>query len=469
MTAAFNCATNVSEMEEFNSAIGFTEEDVRRAVVECLGYPVGSPEQQHIVDTLRLWGNGYRFAAMLDSAAGMFQTVMVTELLTAIRCKKSQAPLERWLRSWVPSGAVGTEPEKQLLAYFTRCGAMDTLLPKLVSSDKQPISTPIPLGSLGVEQQLEVVRIPAASSRDAVLLSNWAHADAGQEQGDGGSTSAAPPAAAAVALSDAEQTLVRTLYFEGLVTHADDAAGGLRVPNQAMRGRFVERFAAFLAADPQVPRAVDAFLLHRETALLQAALADVCRHALSYDVLRTWYEYHCAERLRLLLSATSSTSFRWRWEEPMRRVSADRRKDYHGFAEIVGRSGARTMIIEVKQVNVVWDLNHSNDSELQKLIDSIPDQVQPRQLAAAQALACLSEEQLLRVPITKLITESDGAKARRHLTVAKLQAEAAEQVQEYARGFQLDNAHQPSSSVELYTAIAAGPLRWLVQRVPLQP
>jgi len=69
------------------------------------------------------------------------------------------------------------------------------------------------------------------------------------------------------------------------------------------------------------------------------------------------------------------------------------------------------------------------------------------------------------VPITK----PNGSKRRKHLTVAQLQAEAAEQAQEYARGWQLNNGHPSSSSVELYTAMAVGPLRWLVQRVPLPP
>jgi len=465
MTAAFNCVTDVSDADEFNNAIGFTEGDVRRAVVECLGYPAGSSEQQHIVDTLRVWGNAYRFAANLGASAGMFQTVMVTQLLTAIRRKKSLTPLEHWLRSWVPSGAVGTEPEQQLLAYFTRSGAMDVLLPKLVSSGKQPITVPVPLSSLRVEQQLEAARVPAASSRDAVLLSNWASADAGQARGYGGST---PAAAAAPAAAVAEQTLVRTLYFEGLLTHGEDAAGGLRVPNESMRGRFVERFAAVVAADPQKPRAADAFLLDGVPELLQAALANVCRQGLSRKVLQTWIEYHFAERLALLLSTASRSSFRWRREEPMRRVSADGYSK-NGFADIVGKSGDRVIIIEVKQANVVWDLDHNTK---RKLIDACENaqllcsQKQPEEeVAAAEALVHLSEQKLLSLPITKPV---DGG-GRRKLTVEQLQAEAAEEARGYARGWQQENGRQSSSSVELYTAVAVGPLRWLVQRVPLAP
>lgn len=505
MTTAFNCVTDVSHWTSFNSAVGFTEGDVRRAVAECLGYPAESHAAQLIVDTLRRWGNGYRFAAGLGATAGMFQTAMVTQLLGRLRGELAQTrnghdpvPLANWLRSWAPEGAVSIEPEQQLLAYFTRSGAMDSLLPKLVSSTKQPIAVPVPLSTLRVEQQLQAATVPVSPARTAAMLSNWAQAVAGSTGGEGveGSPRAATAgdgadaavgAAGSMAGSSAlnvrewelaeqfdgllnahelaEQTLVRTMYFEGLLTHVDSASGhtGLRVPNQAMQSRFVKRFAGVLAAYSHMSQAVDAFLLRGKTASLQRVLANVCRHGLSVPVLKAWHEFHCSERLALLLNTSSGIRFEWQREQRVQRIAAGSSSGYQGYADIVGRSGRRIIIIEVKQVNLAWDVNLNDNSELKKLMPADSNAKLPLKLASA--VTKLSDEQLLRLAISKPTGESLAP--RRQLTVAQLQKEAAEQAREYARGWQ--EAHGTHSSLELYTAVAVGPLRWLLHRVePLQ-
>jgi hypothetical protein len=363
---------------------------------------------------------------------------------------------------------------------------MDMLLPKLVSSGHHPIAVPEPLSELRLEQQLE---------------------EAGPVRSDGGSTPAAAANVDHIAAAElAEQTLVRAMYFEGLLTplktHLSSAACGCLISRCG--DRFIGRFAAFLAADPQKPRAADAFLLDGKTTLLQAALTDLCRKGLSSKVMQSWSDCHCAERLLVLLSTASSrTSFRWRREVPMGRVYAEGGRRYRGFADIVGMSGNRTIIIVVKQVNVLLDLNRADvEEELQQCVRTAAGDLHKQlrlqfgdaatqqqladadALAAAEALARLPEEQLLRVPLTKpndaarmirMLTAAqrklDGD-ARRKLTVAQLQDKAAPQAQQYGRGWQRENRrHSESSNItlELYSAMAGGPLRWLVQRVPLAP
>lgn len=498
MASSFNCAFDLSALAPFNGAVGFSEADVRRAVVECLGYAMGSREQRFVVDTLKQWANGYRFAAGLSSTKSMYQSAMVLQLLTELSATNWETrlhgvKLQRWLSSWIPSGAVGTEVEDQLLAYYSHSGGMDRLLPQLVASERRAIAPPHPLSALRVEEQVAAAHLPAApGARDQVLLDAWAVAATEPLRGDIGSSSSssvatfstegadaeAEAASHLAAAQAAEKTLLRTLYFDGLVTHAvhGSAAGaGLLVPTNSMRRRFVDRFARVLRADPRKPRAVDAFLLRGETEDLQASLADVCRRGLSKAGLLSWSEHHYAERLVLLLSASSLSSFRWQRQEPTPRLYSKSNPCYPGFADIVGTSGAGNIIIEVNQVNVAFDLEreHMETSLSERIRDTATllqqqfPRAQPhgvKELAVAEALSTLPEESLLSVRISKPV---GGSGLRRQLTIEQLQAEGAAQVQQYARGWARKNKHLPSKGLRLYTAVAVGPLRWLLRSVPV--
>lgn len=481
MSNAFNCVFDASELRAFNGAIGFTERDVRRAVTECLGYAPDSPELQHILATLQLWGNSYRFAPGLGPSDGMFQTVMVTHLLLALRDvlatrSLTLAALQEWLGSWVPSGPVGTDPEEQLLGYFMSSGAMNSLLPKLVAS-AQHLPAPTPLSRLHVQQQVAAASVSQAAHRDSLLLRNWALVDSGGS-----------PVA-----DEAEQTLVRTMYYEGLLTHSAAGAsasdgkhasgGSLRVPNEQMHSRFIQKFAALVAADPRKPHAADVFLADGDTQPLAAALTDLCRQGLSRSVLASWSESHYAERLMLLLSTARSMRFRWRREARTHRVYRNGGKAYTGNVDIVGTCGNRTIIIELKQMNVVHDLKREYVTEtLQQQLDAAAallmkqlhhaDSDDVQHLAKAQVLADLPMDLLLDVKFSKPSgdkTETNSGSAPACTTVKQLQVDAATQVQQYARGWLKMNSERPSSGLELYTAVAVGPLRWLVQRVPVVP
>ena len=81
MTTAFNVTTDLSQKPAFNAAVGFTRADTLHAITECIGYAEDSPESIAILATLTRWCDGYLFAAKLDAEEGMYQSVMVVQLL----------------------------------------------------------------------------------------------------------------------------------------------------------------------------------------------------------------------------------------------------------------------------------------------------------------------------------------------------------------------------------------------------
>ena len=85
MATSFSVYTDVSQDSSFNSAVGFTQIDVLQAIESCLGYSFTSKESKSILATLTHWGDGYGFSACLSATEGMYQSVMVVQLLRARR------------------------------------------------------------------------------------------------------------------------------------------------------------------------------------------------------------------------------------------------------------------------------------------------------------------------------------------------------------------------------------------------
>ena len=154
MTTAFNVTTDLSQKPAFNAAVGFTRADTLHAITECIGYAEDSPESIAILATLTRWCDGYLFAAKLDAEEGMYQSVMVVQLLDAVLAErdKSIGSLIAFLERWVPSNSLAAEPDLELMDYYAPSAAMATLLPKLVSG--RPLDVPSPLVALSVMQQV---------------------------------------------------------------------------------------------------------------------------------------------------------------------------------------------------------------------------------------------------------------------------------------------------------------------------
>lgn len=234
MTTSFNVTTDLSQKPAFNAAVGFTRADTLRAISECAGYSEGSPESTAILATLTCWCDCYLFATDLDSSEGMYQSVMVVQLLDAViaRRDKSVASLLDFLEQWVPSYAVAAEPDNKLIDYYASSAAMASLLPKIVSG--RPLAIQKPLAALSVKQQ---VAAAAPATAIAPSLHLQAHATV---------LDACDP----IELTMTESTVVRTLFYEGLLTHTPGPVAGLRVSNDFIQLHFVDKFAQLLAANP---------------------------------------------------------------------------------------------------------------------------------------------------------------------------------------------------------------------------
>jgi len=125
-------------------------------------------------------------------------------------------------------------------------------------------------------------------------------------------------------LTETESTVVRTLFYEGRLTHTPGQVNGLRVSNDYMQQLFVDKFAQHLATDTTLLKAAEDFILHGKTEALETALTDSCSPGLIWQGVFKWFEVDCSQRLQLLLSvALLSTRFWWTLEKSAQRVRAD--------------------------------------------------------------------------------------------------------------------------------------------------
>mgnify|MGYP001077762224 CR=1 FL=1 len=173
--------TDASQLAELNGAVGFSRDDVSRAIVECTGYKARSKEHAAIVATLTRWCDGYLFADGLKAADGMFQSFMVVQVLAAVK-EQHRGELLGFLARWAPAVPLEAEPEASLMEYYAHSAA---LLPQLQRLTGPGLTIPAPaLGALSV-----ATRVATATTKSV---------DDTREAA----------------------TIVRTLYHQGLLTHA---------------------------------------------------------------------------------------------------------------------------------------------------------------------------------------------------------------------------------------------------------
>lgn len=434
--------------------MGFTRADALRAIAECAGYAEGSPESTAILATLARWCDGYLFAAELDVSEGMFQSVMVVQLLDAVlaRRDKSAASLMEFLEQWVPSYSVAAEPDRELMDYYAPSAAMVTLLPKLVSGN--PLAVPKPLASLSVILQV-AASAPSVnysqSARGTIVTAFHALSDASLD------------AHIPVNLTVAESTVVRTLFYEGLLTHTPGPMVGLRVSNDFMQQHFVDKFAQHLAADTTLLKAAERFILSGTTGALEAALSETCAPGLIWQGVFKWLEFDCSQRLRLLLSiATQSTHFQWELEESVQRVRSDGTATL-GRIDVAGRhsSSGRVIHIEVKQVHLVWDLE-AFGAAIGGSFNAKSVVHQKALLTFARRLRRMKTEDLLALKINEKSIKGVA-------TAREVLDGAMEQAREYARGLSQRRAQSATAlpQLDLYAALSFGPLRWVIVPVLL--
>lgn len=263
---AFGITTDLSQKPAFNEAVGFTRADALRAISDCVGYAEGSPESTAILATLTRWCDGYLFAAELDAIEGMYQSGMVVQLLDAVlaRRDKTTASLLGFLVGWAPtSDLVAVVRDRKLLDYYAPSAAMATLLPKLVSG--RPLAVPTPLTELSVIDQVLAAAVDAPSARGSKATDLEALA----------STTGTLDVAVPIDLTDAENTIVRTLLYDGILTHAPGHVNGLRVSNDFVQQLFVDKFCP-APRDCDTPlqnlKAAENFILGGSTEALEAAL-----------------------------------------------------------------------------------------------------------------------------------------------------------------------------------------------------
>jgi hypothetical protein len=453
MTTAFNITTDLSQWPAFNAAIGFTRADTIRAIAECVGHAAGSPESSAILATLTRWCDGYLFASKLDASEGMYQSVMVVQLLGEVfkERDRTMAPLTSLLARWVPSLSVAAQPDRELMDYYAPSAAMSLLLPKLVSGT--PLAVPTPLAALSVTQQAQAT-MPASSALSAHAFNTAALKALATAARDG---------LAPVDLTHTESILVRTLFYEGLLTYTAGQSNGLRVSNEFMQQYYVDKFAQHLAANPTLLKAAEGFILRGNTKALENALQASCAPGLIWQGVFKWLEFHCSQRLQLLLSvASQSTHFRWAMEAPKQRIRSDgskspRRTDVSGTHS----SGMRAIHIEVKQVHLVWDLD-----ALRIKLGGDFDEKSPAHhkalLEFAKQVRHLTFDDLLALRLHK---SKELATARNVLD------DAMEQARDSARGWikSREESGIPLPQLDVYAAVAFGPLRWVIVPVSLEP
>lgn len=243
MTTAFNITTDLSQKPTFNAVVGFTRADTLRAIDECAGFAEGSEESSAILATLTRWCSGYLFAAKLDAHEGMYQPAKVVQLLAAVLSERDK-PMAQVLEQWVPSYEAAAEPGRELMDYYAPSAAMVSLLPKLVSG--RPLAGPRPLVALSVLQQVSAAAPAAAGMTAAAALQAVAAVNF--------------DALTPVDLTETESTIVRTLFYEGLLTHTAGQVVGLHASNEFMRQNFFGKFSQQLAADSTLLKAAERFI-----------------------------------------------------------------------------------------------------------------------------------------------------------------------------------------------------------------
>lgn len=211
MAATFNIYRDVSQAPEFNGLVGFSGADVTRAIVECTGYANGSAEHDAIVETLTRCGGAYRFAKDLPEDAGMYQPAMVSQLLADLKGWPHATLLES-LRHWVPSAPLlHVGHGNAVLDYHASPVALPPLLWLLTTPCLQ---APPVLNTLTLEDQ-------------------------------------AAAAAATSYSKHVQDTLARTLYFEGLLTHLPGSGDSVSAtpmlcpPSQTLQRAYFDRLSEF--------------------------------------------------------------------------------------------------------------------------------------------------------------------------------------------------------------------------------
>lgn len=417
MSGAFNIATDASQNLALNGAVGFSRDDVSRAIVECTGYDAGSDEHAAIVATLTKWGNGYLFAPELTAESGMYQSVMVVQLLNAVK----ELPRDRvlgFLASWEPSVPLQAEPDRALMDYYAPSAALLPLLEQLTGPGKS---------------------IPAPGTLNALSLADQVAA-----------------AAASTPTVSARDAIVRALFYEGLLTHTPMVAGAgyappqLRVPNNNMQRRFFDRFVEHLRKNDGMVRAVEKFIVRGECGPLERVLAKASAPALIAKAVQSWYELHVSQRLAMALTtAEVTTGFRWAQEVPFARVSATQAEG--GRTDVYGVSSdkMRHIIIEAKQIHMTFD------------IEGFP--TARGVLNDARTVARMSESTLLalKLKLSSIKVKEGGASPPG--TAGDVVAAAKVQVSEYAEGWRRAYAGQPGAVLDTYVAVACGPLRYVIQ------
>ena len=252
-----------------------------------------------------------------------------------------------------------------------------------------------------------------------------------------------------------QETLIRTLFYEGLLTFSLGKST-LRVPNNSVHQFFVSRFAAHLSANTNCTSTAEGFILRGHTDELRTQLLRLTRPGLIGQSISSWYEFHASQRLRLLLECASSTiRFRCQWslEHSTTRVRVGGRIT-SGRADIVGRGPRRCIYIEVKQVNVYFDMAVFT----QRLASKTGTELHAELLRCANVLVDMSDGDLLNLQIKE-------SSVKRVATASAVRDEAVQQAQDYARGW--CSAFDAEETLCLYVAISFGPLRWYFERVPL--
>jgi hypothetical protein len=441
MTAAFNCFTDISQDASMNAAIGFSSTDVSDAIKSCLGLPVRCLEHAAVLSCLTRWGDGYGFAANLDQ--GMFQSTLVVQLLRELAQRPPQISLDTFLSQWTPPSAL--QLDRALMNYYAPSAAMTKLLPRLLANSAIPV--PTPLWNVAVMDQVAAgelpkdFRISAASTAvsasevsmrpfNGALIVDTVQLDAGQN------------------------ALIRTLFYEGILTF-EQGRSSLRVSNDAIRLSFLDHIAAHLRKDMSCLAAAEDFILRGNWAPLATQLTRLTRPGLIGQGVPGWYECHASQRLLLLLTCASvSTSFRWMPERSVPRIRVNGSR-VDGAVDLCGTGLLRSIFIEVKQVNVRFDI-----AAFSARLGAKRGAAQNNEmLACANDLVNLSDAALLDLAICPdSIKQCETARSVRDSAVL--------QAQDYARGWL---PTQAGEALSLYVAISFGPLRWYFEHVPWPP
>jgi hypothetical protein len=453
LTSSFNITTDVSQKAAFNGAVGFTRADSLRAIEECVGFKEFSAESDAIIATLTRWCDGFLFSPQLDANEGMLQPAMVVQLLDAVLALNDKSRLHELLERWIPSSAGAAMPDRELMDYYAPSAAMATLLPKVFLG--KALVVPAPLADISVQQQI-VACTPAVLCVESDLL-------ALALQGfDEPSAFFFAKEDDPVSLSEAEGTIVRTLFYEGLLTHAAKPCSGLRVSNDYMQQRFFDKFAQHLTSDLTLLKAAEDFILRGTTKGLEAALSASSAPGLIWQGVYKWLELDCSQRLRLLLSvASQSTHFRWYLEEPTLRFRVDG-SETCGRTDISGVhvSGRRVVHVEVKHVHAVWDLE-AFSLQIDGTFNPKNATHQVALMRFAKHLQRMKTADLLALKLLK-------TSIKRVDTARDVLAGAEEQARDYARGWAKSHAgHSDPPQLDSYAAIVFGPLRWVIVPVSI--